>query len=110
MTFKSNKIDEGGKSILYPVNAVGFNCRSKNWFFTGGADGFLLLWDYQARNKIKQFGFGRTPMTAGKMSPSGEMLAYALGNDWHVGPEGISQWKTKLAVHYVKDDELKFLK
>lgn len=110
MTFKSNKIDEAGKSVLYPVNSVGFNPRSKNWFFTAGGDGYMQLWDYNARNKIKQFGYARVPISCAKISPSGDMIAYALGNDWHMGPEGIGQWKTKLCVHYVKDDELKFLK
>jgi WD40 repeat protein len=110
MTFKSNKIDETGKCILYPVNSVGFNARSKNWFFTAGGDGYMQLWDYQARNKIKQIGFARTPITCAKVSPSGDMVAYALGNDWHMGSEGIGMWKNKLAVHYIKDDELKFLK
>lgn len=46
----------------------------------------MQLWDYSARNKIKQIGFARTPISCAKTSPTGDMIAYALGNDWHMGP------------------------
>ena len=46
ITFKSNKQDEGGLTMLYPVNSVGFNPRNDRWFMTAGAEGCIHFWDY----------------------------------------------------------------
>jgi hypothetical protein len=53
---------------------------------TGGADGCMQYWDYEAKNKIKQFSYMKTPVTAAKLNHTGELVAYGLGNDWHMGP------------------------
>jgi hypothetical protein len=29
------------------------------------------------------------------------MIAYGLGNDWHLGQEGMNKWQTKVGVHQV---------
>jgi mRNA export factor len=52
---------------------------------TGGSDGFLHFWNYELKNKIKSFNFGGIPVCAAKINPQGDMLAYGLGNDWHIG-------------------------
>lgn len=101
MTFKSNKVEQHGKIYFYPVNTIGFNSRNKKWVLTGGADGYIHYWDYQAKNKIKQFSYGRTPVTTARVNSSGELLAYGLGNDWHMGVEGIGKWQPKLCVHFI---------
>lgn len=93
---------------MYPVNSVGFNIKNNKWFFTAGADGMTHLWNYDARTTIKSFNYQKTPITTAKVSPSGNLLAYGLGNDWHMGPEGIGKWQNKLAVHFLWDAEVKF--
>jgi mRNA export factor len=52
---------------------------------TAGSDGFMHFWDYEVKNKIKSFSYLGIPICHAKVSPSGEMVAYGLGNDWHIG-------------------------
>ena len=92
ITFKSNKQEESGSVVLYPVNASSFNPATENWFMTAGSDGVMSFWDFKARNKIKSFSFASIPVCDAKVSPSGQLVAYALGNDWHIGSEGIGKW------------------
>jgi hypothetical protein len=72
---------------------------------TGGSDGFLHLWNYELKNKIKSFNFGGIPVCVAKINPQGDMLAYGLGNDWHIGEEG-RKWPSLLQVHRFGSDEL----
>ena len=89
------------------MNVVGFNRRSPVWFFTAGADGGLNIWDFLLKEPIREMKFLKNPITTAKVNDSGELIAYALGNDWHMGAEGIGKWNTRLAVHYISDNELK---
>jgi len=84
ITFKSNKQEEAGNTILYPINSVGFNPVNERWFMTAGSDGGLHFWDYEAKNKIKTLNYGM-PICCAKVSPKGDMIAMGLGNDWHIG-------------------------
>lgn len=84
ITFKSNKTEEKGSVILYPTNTSSFNPFLDGWFLTGGSDGTMSYWDYKARNKIKSFGFN-APVCNASVSSQGNMVAYSLGNDWHIG-------------------------
>lgn len=85
ITFKSNKVAEQGSDVLYPTNTSCFNPSIECWFLTGGSDGSLSYWDFKARNKIKTFNF-HVPVCNAQVSPNGKMVAYSLGNDWHIGP------------------------
>lgn len=85
ITFKSNKVEEGGNAILYPTNTSCFNPFLECWFVTGGSDGTMSFWDYKARNKIRSFMFNN-PVCCAQVSSNGKMVAYSLGNDWHIGP------------------------
>jgi mRNA export factor len=89
--------------VHYPVNAVGFNSRNKKWIFTAGGDGVTYYWDIEIKNKIKECKYARRPVTAAKTNPSGELIAYGLGYDWHMGVEGLGRWKPKICVHIVSD-------
>lgn len=76
---------------------------------TAGADGVVHFWDYEARNKIKTLNYGGVPITSAKVSQKGDMVAYGLGNDWHLGQEGATKWpQPKLGVHIVIESETKF--
>ncbi len=70
---------------------------------TGGADGIMYFWDFEARSKIRIFNFAEHPICCATLSQNGDMMAYALGNDFHLGPEG-AKWKTKLAVHMIPEN------
>jgi mRNA export factor len=52
---------------------------------TAGSDGFMHFWDYEVKNKIKSFSYSGIPICHAKVNLSGEMVAYGLGNDWHIG-------------------------
>ncbi len=87
--------------ILFPVNSVGFNPVYENWFLTAGSDGVMSFWDYKARNKIKSFNYASNPVCCSSVSAAGNMIAYANGNDWHLGQEGIGKWANRIGVHLV---------
>jgi mRNA export factor len=52
---------------------------------TAGSDGVIHFWDFEAKNKIKSLSYNGNPVCAARVNNSGEMVAYALGNDWHLG-------------------------
>ena len=31
------------------------------------------------------------------------MVAYASGNDWHIGAEGVGKWANRIGVHMITD-------
>ena len=45
-----------------------------------------------------------------KVSPNGGMLAYGLGDDWHLGSGGKGKWQVKLGVHIIGENEMKHSK
>jgi hypothetical protein len=71
--------------------------------FTASADGVLQFWNYDGRASIKIFNNKGIPITTAKVSYSGEFIAYATGNDWHLGSEGHGKWPVKISVHYIPD-------
>jgi mRNA export factor len=87
-------------TILYPINSVSFNPITERWFMTAGSDGAMHFWDFEAKNKIKSLNYNGIPICSARVNGSGDMIAYALGNDWHVGVEG-NKWETKLGVHII---------
>lgn len=103
ITFKSNKQEELGTTVLYPVNSVDFNVVNEKWFLTAGSDGALSIWDFEAKNKIKLLSYGSVPICKAKVSQRGNMIAYGLGNDWHMGIDGNGLWQPKVGVHLVAD-------
>ena len=71
---------------------------------TAGSDGVMSFWDYKARNKIKSFNYSGNPICCAAVSPNGSMVAYGLGNDWHIGEEGVGKWQNKFGVHIVAEN------
>mmetsp|Transcript_7763 Transcript_7763/g.7007 ORF Transcript_7763/g.7007 Transcript_7763/m.7007 type:complete len:95 (+) Transcript_7763:650-934(+) len=59
LTFKAHKVDNAhnNQNMLFPVHAVGFHPKVKNFLYTAGGDGNLYFWDFGAKNKIKGFNF-----------------------------------------------------
>ena len=58
---------------------------------TAGGDGKIIFWDISQKNKIKEFCYNNQPVTACKISPDGNFLVYALGNDWSEGVWGMEK-------------------
>lgn len=54
--------------------------------------------------------YGNMPITAASVSPDGMMIAYATGNDWHLGPDGDIKWQNRIGAHFVSDSEIKYQK
>lgn len=52
---------------------------------TCGSEGIMNFWDYSVRNKIKSLNYAGNPVCCAKVSPLGDLIAFGLGNDWHVG-------------------------
>ena len=71
---------------MFPVNTIGFNPRNEKFLYTGGGDGNLYFWDYNARNKIRSFHLSSQAVSVAKIDPTGFYIAYAIGYDWHEGP------------------------
>lgn len=63
----------------------------------------MSFWDYKARNKIKSFSFAGNPVCCATVSYAGNMVAYANGNDWHIGQEGIGKWPNTIGVHLITE-------
>ncbi len=59
--------------------------QNDKWFLTAGSDGYMHFWDYEQKNKIKSLNYAKIPICVAKVDYSGEMIAYGLGNDWHIG-------------------------
>jgi mRNA export factor len=68
---------------------------------TAGSDGCMHFWDYDAKNKIKTLSYAGNPICTARVSPNGDMVAYGLGNDWHMGKDGLNKWEVKIGVHHI---------
>lgn len=91
---------------MYPVNSINFNNSNDEWFSTCGSDGTMSYWNHKTKSKIRQFNFNKNPVCLTKTSSNGTFMAYALGNDWHIGLEG-EKWKPKIAVHEISQADIK---
>lgn len=100
ITFKSSKAEEKAGTILYPTNTCCFNPVLDDWILTAGSDGQMILWDFKYKNKINTLNY-EIPVCYSEVSPNGKMIAYSLGNDWHIGEEGIGKWQNLLGVHFI---------
>ena len=70
---------------MFPVNSINFHPKNEEWFSTCGGDGTMHFWNHRTKNKIKSFSYNSIPVCYSSVSPTGNFIAYALGNDWHVG-------------------------
>lgn len=61
----------------------------------------MHFWDHQTKTRLKSFSFNSNPICYSGVSYCGRYLAYGMGNDWHMGPEG-EKWKPKLGVHEIQ--------
>jgi len=103
--FRAQKLDSGqggnntGRTIMYPVNAVGHHPINPDIYLTAGRDGVVNFWKISQKKRILNFTWKGVPITKAKWSPDGRHLAYGVGYDWSKGIEGAKSFKTKLCVH-----------
>lgn len=70
----------------YPVNFVDFNKRCDDSTVSGGSL-HLSFWDMKKKSLVHKCKNGKNPITCGKTSPCGKFVAFAFGDDWHLGPD-----------------------
>ncbi|TIB39632.1 hypothetical protein E3P86_01047 [Wallemia ichthyophaga] len=80
--FKSHRQSADGSDIIYPINALAFH-PIYGTFATGGSDGFVNLWDANAKKRIKSYGKFKNSVQAVAFSDDGDTMAVAYSR----GPE-----------------------
>lgn len=114
MTFKCHRVDKANhpskQDVLYPVHSILFNPRSNQFISTAGGDGTMSYWDYVKKNKAKGFNYNRVPVSAARISPKGQFMAYSLGYDWSMGVWGLDSvnYRPRICVHAIQENELVF--
>lgn len=68
-----------GLELIYPVNTISFH-QKYNTFATGGADGFVSVWDSGHKKRLVQFHRYPTSISSLSFSPDGSMLAIACSH------------------------------
>lgn len=82
--FKCHRVEEGGVSMLYPVNSIGFNTRYGT-FATAGGDGNFVAWDKDNKQRLKNFQRLETSITKCAFNRDTTIFAYVMSYDWHKG-------------------------
>ncbi|KAM0907824.1 hypothetical protein ACQ4PT_015859 [Festuca glaucescens] len=102
--FKCHRLNEGGRIVVYPVNAITFH-PSYGTFATGGADGFVYTWDGESQKKLFQYPKYETSIAALSFSRDGSLLAVASSYTHEKG--NIDHPPDKIFIRDVNDLEVK---
>lgn len=92
ITFRSHRKD----LKVFSVNTVSIFPKNSNALVTAGSNGDLIFYDNLSRIKT----FTKTedlPITTGSLSTDGKIYAYALGDDWSKGYDGVYK-KTSIKI------------
>ncbi|KIJ52368.1 hypothetical protein M422DRAFT_222885 [Sphaerobolus stellatus SS14] len=109
-SFKCHRKEAPGtkKTEVYSVNSIVFHPREQGSFATAGADGNIVYWDKDQRQRLKAFDQCPGPITAVAFNRTGAIFAYAISYDWSKGHTGVSPpTPNKIMLHPVTDDEVK---
>ncbi|GAB4822734.1 hypothetical protein N2152v2_009780 [Parachlorella kessleri] len=82
--FKCHRKNEGGKDVVYPVNAIAFN-QAYGTFATGGADGVVNLWDGANKKRLHQISGYPTSVAAIAFNSSATLMAVAASYTYEQG-------------------------
>ena len=103
-TFKCHKTDASMPEV-FPVNDIAFNPRHGT-FGTVGGDGIYAIWDKQSRSKLRFASLtSKSPITACDYSSNGDLFAYAAGYDWAKGSSGDGQFKPRIGIRVLTNEE-----
>eukprot|EP00918_Siedleckia_nematoides_P094889 GHVU01208355.1.p1 GENE.GHVU01208355.1~~GHVU01208355.1.p1 ORF type:complete len:343 (+),score=45.55 GHVU01208355.1:118-1146(+) len=103
--FKCHRTGEVSNTKVFPVNAIDFN--QGHVFATAGAEGGMTFWDKDQRVRTHPFESVKQPIVDVSFNPTGKLIAYALGYDWHKGHKHGSECVNKIMVHAITDDMLR---
>jgi len=82
--FKSHRRSEGGRDVVFPVNAIAFNL-AYGTFATGGGDGVVNLWDGEHKKRLHQITGYPTSVAAMAFNASATKLAVAASYTFEKG-------------------------
>lgn len=82
--FKCHRKVEGGKDVIYPVNALAFNTKYGT-FATGGCDGVVSIWDGVHKKRIHQITGYPTSIAALAFNSTASVLAVAASYTYERG-------------------------
>ncbi|ODN78603.1 hypothetical protein L202_04207 [Cryptococcus amylolentus CBS 6039] len=72
--FRAHRQNIDGVDCVYPINAIAYH-PIHNTFASGGSDGFISIWDHNAKKRMKLFPKYPAPISALSFSPDGTKLA-----------------------------------
>lgn len=82
--FKCHRRTEGGKDVVFPVNALAFN-RRFGTFATGGGDGVVNFWDGANKKRLHQVAGYPTSVAALAFNGASTQLAVAASYTFEQG-------------------------
>ncbi|PSC76632.1 mitotic checkpoint [Micractinium conductrix] len=82
--FKCHRKTEGGKDLVFPVNAIAFN-RRFGTFVTGGGDGVVSFWDGENKKRLHQVPGYPTSVAAMAFNGAATQLAVAASYTFEQG-------------------------
>ena len=97
-----------GGDVVYPVNALVFH-PGYGTFATGGGDGYVALWDAEAKRRMKQYQRFPDSVAALAFSSGGRYLAVAVCPGFETGQAEYSGegGKTRIFVRELGEAEAK---
>ncbi|PVU98481.1 hypothetical protein BB559_001553 [Furculomyces boomerangus] len=103
-SFKCHRDSTGN---IYAINSISHH-PIFGTFCTGGSDGSIVIWDKDARSKLKNIPNAGAPIVSTCFNRNGQILAYAAGYDWSKGYQSsLATDKRTIYLHAVKEEEVK---
>uniref|UniRef100_UPI00358E2547 mitotic checkpoint protein BUB3 isoform X1 n=2 Tax=Myxine glutinosa TaxID=7769 RepID=UPI00358E2547 len=102
--FKCHRLKENNVEMIYPVTAIAFH-HVHNTFATGGADGFVNIWDPFNKKRLCQFH--RYPSSIASLAFSCDGSSLAIASSFMHEQENIQPQPDELYVRNVTDAETK---
>jgi hypothetical protein len=80
--FKCHRLGEGGRDVVYPVNAIAFHPQLGT-FASGGGDGVVNTWDGQNKKRLFQISRWGARLGARLGRRGGQDSCCAIPCSWH---------------------------
>nr|CAB3226497.1 mitotic checkpoint protein BUB3-like [Phallusia mammillata] len=104
--FKCHRIKEDGIERIFSVHTIAFHNRY-NTFATGGADGFVNMWDGFNKKRLCQFHRFPAPVSSVAFSDDGSVLAVAASPLYSSDLEPNRDVEDAIFIRHVTDAETK---
>lgn len=98
--FKCHRIVDksGPEDTVMPVTGLAFHPKTST-FFTGGSDGTVALWDYQAKKRLKSYsGYPAAVVALDVDAGSGTMLAVGVSEDGYRADPSLGSKPSKASI------------